>query len=225
MAEYFKRKGASDAEAEERASDMISLLSPGRGLLGVAAAGALVDNWWLFLLRGLLALVFGALTIWQPTTALGALVLVFGVWAFIDGIDALALAVTGWRSWQMVVAGLVGLGIGLLTFFRPGVTAIGLYAAIAAWAIARGVMEIAVAIQLRKVVQGEAWLVLGGITSLLFGVLMIALPVAGVLALAWLIGIYAFTFGFVMCMLAAKLWRLKQPRHGVVVTPPTAQPA
>ncbi|HEY2746093.1 MAG TPA: DUF308 domain-containing protein, partial [Polyangia bacterium] len=148
-----------------------------------------------------------------------AFVLVFGVWAFIDGIDTLALAVSGWRSWQLFIVGLVGIGIGLLTFFRPGYTAIGLYTAVAAWAIARGILEIAVAIELRKQIKGELWMVLAGVVSIVFGVLLVVLPAAGVLALAWLMGVYALVFGVLMFALSLRLRHVHKETARIVQTP------
>jgi uncharacterized membrane protein HdeD (DUF308 family) len=169
-------------------------------------AHSLVEHWWLFLIRGILAIIFGILAMMQPLAALAALVLVFGVWALIDGAQALALAVSGRaRSWPMALAGLAGVGIGIFTFYRPGITALGLYAAVAAWSIAHGVFEIVVAIDLRKSIEGEAWLILGGIASIVFGVLLIVLPTSGVLALGWLIGLYALIFGAIMLALAFRL--------------------
>lgn len=215
VADYLRRERCvPDAEADRRAGEITRLLEARGPLVAIAAlddAGALVDNWWLFALRGVLALLFGALALFMPFAALSAFVLIFGVWAFLDGIHALAAAITGWRSWQLVLVGLVGIAVGLLTFFRPGITAFGLYAAIAAWSIARGVLEIAVAIELRKRITGEVWLALGGVASIVFGVLMVALPSAGVLALAWLIGIYALTFGVIMLVLGGRLYRLRHP--------------
>jgi uncharacterized membrane protein HdeD (DUF308 family) len=221
-----QRMGVPEGQAHERAEELVTRLAVGPFLL-MRGAGAMVDNWWIFLLRGLLAVVFGLLTIWQPMAALAALVLVFGVWAFIDGVAALALAITGWRSWQLALVGLLGIALGLVTLFRPGITAIGLYAAAAAWAIARGILEIVVAIELRRVVRGEAWLVLGGIASLLFGVLLIVLPAAGALALAWLIGLYALVFGGLMIGLAMRLRRLRSVAQQEVtpLRPMAPQPA
>jgi uncharacterized membrane protein HdeD (DUF308 family) len=224
--DWFKREAhTTDDEADRRADEVVTLLGGG-GLLALAPIEALTSNWWIFLVRGLLALVFGVLALVEPVAALTALVIVFGVWAFIDGISALALAVTGWRSWQLAFAGIVGIGVGLLTFFRPGITAIGLYAAVSAWAIARGILEIVVAVEMRKRVGGEGWLVAAGVSSLLFGVLMIVLPVAGVLALAWLIGIYALAFGIMMLVLSLRLRQLRRPsrREPRMITP-TIQPA
>ncbi len=227
LSDYFEREtGASAADAHRRADEMLGLLGSGAGVLTLAPIRALVDNWWLFLLRGALAIIFGILTLVQPVAALTAFVLVFGVWAFIDGINALALAVTGWRSWQLVLGGLVGIGLGLFTFFRPGITAVGLYAAVSAWAIARGILEIVVAIELRKRVEGELWLVAAGIASILFGVLMIVLPVAGLLALAWLIGVYALAFGVLMVALSLRLRGLRRglAREQRRIGMPTPQP-
>jgi uncharacterized membrane protein HdeD (DUF308 family) len=229
LSAYLMREDAVPAgDAERRADDIVTLLGAGAGALTLAPIGALATSWWLFALRGVLAIVFGILAIVQPLAALGALVLVFGVWAFIDGIDALALAVSGWRSWQLVVLGLVGIAAGIFTFARPGITAIGLYAAVAAWSIARGIMELAVAIELRKRVEGELWLVVAGIASILFGVLMIVLPVAGVLALAWLIGVYALLFGGIMIALSLRLRRVgrrAEPAKRRPLVSPTIQPA
>ena len=168
-------------------------------------------SWWLLVLRGLVALLFGVLAFTHPVAALTALVLLFGVWAFVDGVSALALFFAGWHSWQLVLVGFIGIAAAVVTFFRPGITALGLYVAVAGWAIARGILEIAIAIKLRRQIEGEVWLVLGGIASLVFGALMIVLPLAGVLALAWLIGVYALVFGAVMIALGLRVHRLTRP--------------
>jgi uncharacterized membrane protein HdeD (DUF308 family) len=228
LSDYLKRAaGVSDPDEADRRADEIMTVLGGGGAFALRAAGALAANWWLFALRGLLAVVFGVLTLAQPLAALAAFVLLFGVWAFIDGIDALALAVSGWRSWQLVLVGLVGVGAGVFTFFRPGITAIGLYAAVAGWSIARGILEIGLAIELRKQVRGELWLVFGGIASILFGVLLIALPLAGLLALAWLIGVYALSFGFIMIGLSLRLrrWGRAAPQAKMPLGRPSLQPA
>jgi uncharacterized membrane protein HdeD (DUF308 family) len=228
LSDYLKREtGASDADAGRHADQIMSLLGGGLAGWTLAPVAALTSHWWLYTLRGVLAILFGILALAQPLAALAVLVLVFGAWAFVDGITALALALSGWRSWQLVLAGLVGIGIGVFTFFRPDITAVGLYAAVAVWSIARGILEIVVAIELRKQIKGEFWLVAAGIASILFGVLMIVLPVAGVLALAWLIGIYALIFGGFMLPLSFRLRRLhhKAEPEKPVVGAPRIQPA
>jgi uncharacterized membrane protein HdeD (DUF308 family) len=170
-----------------------------------------VGSWWLVLLRGILAVLFGVLALAHPLAAMVAIVALFGVWAFIDGATALALVISGWHSWRLAVAGLAGIAVALLTLFRPGLTAVGLYAAVAFWAIARGLLEITVAIELRHQIKGELWLILGAVSSLIFGVLMIAMPLAGVLALAWIVGVYALVFGLLMIGLSFRLHRLARP--------------
>jgi uncharacterized membrane protein HdeD (DUF308 family) len=182
--------------------------------------GGLVDNWWMFAVRGVLALIFGVLALLHPLAALMAIVFVFGVWALVDGVSALTLAFAGPRSWQLALVGVLGIATGAITFFWPGLTALGLYAAVAVWSIVRGVLEIALAVELRRIIRGELWLILGGLTSILFGALLIALPLAGVLALAWLVGVYAIAFGIIMCALALRLRRLKTPQ----TTPPITAP-
>jgi uncharacterized membrane protein HdeD (DUF308 family) len=185
-----------------------------------------VDNWWIFAVRGALAIIFAILAMINPVAALLAIVLLFGAWALIDGITALALSLSSYRrSWQLVIVGLIGIAAGAVTFVWPSLTAVGLYAAVAGWSIIRGVLEIALAIELRKVIEGEFWLIFGGIVSILFGVLMIALPLAGLLVLAWLIAVYALVFGISMIALSARLHRLKTPtamRPPLAAAPPAA---
>ena len=176
-------------------------------------------SWGLLALRGALAVLFGVLALVQPLAALAAIVILFGVWAFVDGVSALALFFGGWRSWQLVFVGLLGIGCGIVTFFRPGITAIGLYAVAATWAIMRGILEITLAIRLRRQIRGESWLILGGICSILFGVLLIALPLAGLLALAWLIGFYALLFGAIMIGLSVRVYRVQHHPAPPIGTP------
>lgn len=206
LTDYLAREtGAPREEARRRADDILALVGGGATFGLLASLRALTEHWWLFALRGVLAVLFGILALVEPYAALAVLVLVFGVWAFIDGIEALALAISGWRSWQLVVGGLVGIAVGLFTFFRPGVTAFALYALIAAWAIARGILEIALAVELRHQIKNEVWLGLAGVASIVFGALMIILPVAGVLALAWLLGVYALVFGVLVFLVGLRL--------------------
>ncbi len=189
-------------EARGRSRELVGLLdaAPLAGL-----KHAFERHWWLFLLRGLLAVLFGVLALVQPVTAFAVLVLVFGAWAFVDGISAFALAVSGERSWLMLLVGLIGVGAGVLTFLRPDLAVVAVYALIAAWAITRGLLEIVLAVELRRQLRGELWYVLGGISSMVFGVLLIVLPAAGLLAVSWLLGIYALVFGVLLCALAFRL--------------------
>ncbi len=171
-------------------------------------ATILSRGWWRLLLRGMAAIVFGVLTWLRPGISLAALVLLFGAYALADGILSVWTAIAGRRDqeywWVLLLGGLLGIGVGLLTFYVPGLTALGLLFYIAIWAIGRGVLEIVAAIRLRKEIKGEWLLILGGLASVLFGALLMARPGAGALALLWLIAAYAVLYGIVLEVLAFK---------------------
>jgi len=165
--------------------------------------------WWLVLLRGIAAILFGILALAWPQVTLVSLVLLWGAWALIDGVTAL---VAGWKAkdggkpmWQIVLVGVVGIVAGVLTFVMPGVTAIALLIMIAVWAIVSGVFQIVAAIRLRKEIANEWMLILSGALSVVFGVLMIISPGAGALAVLWMIGSFAMAFGVLLVILAFRL--------------------
>jgi uncharacterized membrane protein HdeD (DUF308 family) len=171
-------------------------------------AATISRSWWLMLLRGLVAIAFGVLTWVQPAVSLAALVLLFGVYALADGILAVWMAIGGRKDleywWVLLLWGLVGIGAGLITFSAPGITAVALLFYIAIWAIATGVLEIVAAIRLRREIQGEWWLILAGLASVAFGVILVWQPGAGALAVLWLIAAYAIVFGVLLVLLAIK---------------------
>ena len=170
-------------------------------------------RWWVVLIRGLCGVAFGILAFGWPGITLASLVLVYGVYAFADGISAIALGVTGARRgapwWQMILVGLISLAAGILTFAWPGVTAVALLAVIAAWSIVRGVLEIIAAIRLRTEINNEWLVIIGGACSILFGIILVARPAAGALAVLWIIGTYAIIFGILMIALSFRLHALK----------------
>lgn len=172
-------------------------------------ASSLARGWWLLLLRGLVAIIFGVLAWVQPGITLAALVLLFGAYSMADGVLCLWTATTGPKGheywWLLLLQGLVGIGIGFLTFFAPGITALALLFYIAIWAIATGVLEIAAAIRLRKEIDNEWLLLVAGLASVAFGILLAAQPAAGALAVLWLIGSYAILFGVLLLILAFKI--------------------
>lgn len=171
---------------------------------------ALARYWWVLVFRGLLAIAFGVLAFLWPGLTLASLVLVFGAYALVDGVSAIVSALRGRGEepwWLLVLEGAVGIGIGVLTLLAPGITALALLFYIAIWAIATGVLEIAAALALRKEIEGEWLLVLGGLVSVAFGVLLMARPGAGALAVLWLIGAYAIAFGVLFLFLGLKLRR------------------
>jgi uncharacterized membrane protein HdeD (DUF308 family) len=174
-------------------------------------------NWWVVLVRGIVGILFGIVTFFAPGITLAALVLVFGAYAFVDGVLTLASAIrrrsTTDRWWILVLEGIAGILVGIATLFLPGITALVLLYLIAAWALVTGVLELAAAIRLRKVITNEWLLALGGIVSILLGVLLIVAPGAGALAVVIWIGAYAFVFGALLVGLSLRLRALGTPRH------------
>jgi uncharacterized membrane protein HdeD (DUF308 family) len=169
---------------------------------------ALCKNWWLILLRGIAAIVFGVLTFIWPGITLLTLVLFYGAFALVDGVLAIAAAVMGGTPaprWWLAIIGLLGIAVGILTFAWPGVTALVLLLFIAGWAIATGVLQIVGAIKLRKEIDNEWLLIAGGALSVLFGLILVVQPGTGALTLLYVIGAYAILYGILLVFLSLRL--------------------
>jgi uncharacterized membrane protein HdeD (DUF308 family) len=166
-------------------------------------------NWWALALRGLFAVLFGIMAFAWPGITLGALVLLYGAYALADGVFAIVAAVTGTpRSlpwWALLAEGVAGIAVGVLTFVWPVITGLVLLYLIAAWAVVTGVFEIVTAVRLRKEIRGEWLMALSGVLSILFGLALAVFPGAGALAVVWLIGAYAITFGVLLMILGFQL--------------------
>jgi uncharacterized membrane protein HdeD (DUF308 family) len=169
----------------------------------------LFEKWWVLLLRGLVSIGFAVLIWMQPAITLKAMIILFGAFALVDGVLGVWTAFSSRKDrnnwWVLMLWGLVGIGIGIITFVAPAVTALALLFYIAIWAIVTGVLEIIAAVKLRKEIQGEWLLGLAGLVSLVFGILLIMHPGAGVLAVLWLIAAYALILGVLMVILAFKV--------------------
>lgn len=174
-------------------------------------AGILHRTWWLLLLRGLMAITFGVLSWVQPGISLAALVMLFGVYALIDGVAGVWSSLAGHKDdghwWVLLLWGVVGVGVGTLTLSAPGITALALLFYIALWAVATGVLQIVAAVRLHKEIEGEWLLALSGLASVAFGVVLMARPMAGAVALLWIIATYAILFGILLVVLAFKARR------------------
>ena len=169
---------------------------------------ALCRNWWLLLLRGIVAIVFGVLTFAWPGITLLTLVLFYGAFALVDGVLAIAAAVMGGAPaprWWLAIVGLLGIAVGILTFAWPGVTALILLLFIAGWAIATGALQIVGAIALRKEIDNEWLLIASGALSVLFGLILVAQPQTGALALLFIIGAYAILYGTLLVFFSLRL--------------------
>lgn len=169
----------------------------------------LTQNWWMIVLRGVLAILFGLTAFLWPGLTWLTLVLLFGVYALVDGVIAVVTGVTRIKDtprwWVFLLEGLISIAAGTVAVLRPGLTSFVLLAMIAAWAVLTGILEIAAAIRLRREINNEWLLILGGLLSIGLGVLLILQPLAGGLALIWTIGVYAVVFGVLLIALGLRL--------------------
>jgi uncharacterized membrane protein HdeD (DUF308 family) len=168
-----------------------------------------MDGSSLLLIRGIIGVAIGIVAFAWPGVTIAALVVIFGLYALIDGVTNLMLGLTRraahGRSWVHALQGLVGIAAGVLTFIWPGVTALVLVVFIASWAIVTGVIEVVAAIKLRKEISGEWLLALSGFLSVAFGVLVLAFPFAGAVGISWVLGTYAMMGGVVLIALGVRL--------------------
>ncbi|MEY2545063.1 MAG: hypothetical protein QOG48_180 [Verrucomicrobiota bacterium] len=180
-------------------------------------ADTLRRNWWLLALRGLAAVLFGVLAFIWPGVTLLTLVWLFGAFALVNGILSFVLAAKAPKGFprfgSLILGGLLGILAGLLTFVMPGITALGLLILIASWAMVTGILEIIAAIKLRKEISNEWLLILAGLASVAFGVVLLLRPAAGALVLVWWIGAYALVFGILLFVLA---FRMRSLGHGTL---------
>jgi uncharacterized membrane protein HdeD (DUF308 family) len=171
--------------------------------------GIMSGLWWAIALRALAAILLGIIAIFMPGPTLAAIVIVFGIYAIIDGILAIVAAVRGFRKkerwWPMLLEGLVGIAAGAIAIFWPGIGALALTYLVAAWALVTGAFEIAAAIRLRRVISGEWLLLIAGLLSIVLAVLVALFPGTGALLLVWWLGAYAFVYGVVSLVLALRV--------------------
>jgi len=169
----------------------------------------LAKNWWLLVLRGVAAILFGLAAFAWPGLTLLVLITLFALYAIVDGLIALITGLNHThdspRWWVFALEGLVGIGIGVVALAWPNLTALAILAMIAAWAILTGILEIGAAIRLRREIENEWFLVLGGILSVGVGILLIAQPLAGTVAIVWTIGAYELISGVLWILLAFRL--------------------
>jgi uncharacterized membrane protein HdeD (DUF308 family) len=167
------------------------------------------SRWWVVLLRGIIAIAFGVAAFAWPAVTVASLVLLFGWYAFIDGVFSLGTAIGGRRDrehrWWLVLEGIVGIWLGVVTLRAPAVTALMLVFFISIWAMTTGLLRIGAAFRLRKDISGELWLALSGVLSILFAFMLILRPGVGLLGLVWVVAIYALILGVFEILLGVEL--------------------
>jgi uncharacterized membrane protein HdeD (DUF308 family) len=183
---------------------------PQRALTNPLGVSRITSHWWVPLLRGIVAVIFGVVILLYPISSVSVLVVLFGAFMFVDGILNIVTALrfahpdTG-HWWAILVQGIVGIAIGLITFFLPGLTAVTLGFLVGIWAIITGVLEVVAAFRLRRDVPNEIFLVIAGVLSFIVGIWLVAFPIAALIALVYLLAIYAIVGGIALTVLAFRL--------------------
>jgi uncharacterized membrane protein HdeD (DUF308 family) len=173
------------------------------------AAETLVQNWWLFTLRGVLGIIFGCIALIFPGPTMLSLVIVFSAYMLVDGVAGIISAVRAIRRkedrWGLLIfEGLLDIATGVVAFLWPGLTVVAFVWLIAAWAIVSGGLMTAAGFRL-NIEHGRWWLVLGGLLSLAYGVLLIITPLIGAVVFTWWLGAYALVFGVALVIFSLKL--------------------
>jgi uncharacterized membrane protein HdeD (DUF308 family) len=182
-------------------------------------------NWWSLIIRGIAGILLGIMTFAWPRVTLTVIVFLFAGYALVNGISAIAgafhAASANERWGGLLLEGIVGILAALITMFWPAITAMALVYVVAAWAIIAGIGEIMASIRLRRHISGEWMMLLAGVASIVFGVLIATMPIVGALAIALWIGGFAFVFGGLMLALGIRLrhW------HGMMAGPHIPAPA
>lgn len=173
----------------------------------------LTKNWWLFILRGVLAILFGILVVAWPSLSIYALVILFGAYALVEGISLIIHAFYEKRHWSirawLIFWGIAGIAAGVVALAWPDITAVALLLVIAVWAFATGIAQVFFAFVAATSIGNRLWLALSGVFSIIFGVFLVARPDLGALAVIWIISIFAVMSGVYLIAFGISLRDLK----------------
>jgi uncharacterized membrane protein HdeD (DUF308 family) len=173
-----------------------------------AMCAVLAENWWAVALRGVFGILFGLIALFAPGPTILSLVLLFSAYMLVDGVFGIVAAVRAARRHErwglLLLEGLANIATGAIAFLWPGITVIAFVLLMAAWALVSGGLMIGAAFKL-TLEHGRWWLVLSGMVSIIFGILLVIAPLVGALVLTWWLGAYAVAFGSLLLMLAFKL--------------------
>ena len=177
---------------------------------------ALRTNWWALVLRGVVAVLLGILAFALPGVTVAALIVLFGIYALIDGVLAIVLTVKAaevhGRWGAFLLEGILGILFGIVALAAPLAVAAVFIQVLAIWALITGVLEIIAAFRLRRSIKGEWLLVLVGVLSILFGIVLVAEPIAGAVILVWTVAAYGLFFGVLLIVLGFRLRNHPGPR-------------
>src|SRR5680860_488899 len=193
---------------------------------GEALSEVLADSWWAVGLRGLLGILFGLICLLTPGVAVEVFVILFAAYMLVDGVFAIASGIKAARNGErwglLILEGIVDIGAGAIAFLWPAITTVAFVILIAVWAIISGALMLTAALGL-KLDHGRWWLALGGIASVIFGIVLLVAPVVGAVVLTWWVGAYAIVFGVVLLVLAFQLHAKKEERDAKSAPRPTAR--
>src|SRR4051812_23936913 len=217
MVARLSRKTSRDWENAMASTTMNSAFDTS----SLAASDGLARNWWLFMLRGILGVLFGLIALFFPGPTMLSLVILFSAYMLVDGAAAIVSAVRAMRrrdQWGLLIfEGLLNIAVGIVAFLWPGLTVLAFVFLVAGWAIITGGFMMAAGFRL-NISHGRWWLVLGGLCSLIYGALLIAMPLIGAVVLTWWMGAYALVFGITLIILSFRL----RSRYRHQATPNTA---
>jgi uncharacterized membrane protein HdeD (DUF308 family) len=187
--------------------------APSGPRLSEEMSALLARNWWALLLRGLIGVVLGVMTLLMPAVSLASLVLLFAIYMIVDGVLGIVAAVRAARRQErwgwLILEGIFDIGAGIVALLWPGITVLVFVILVAAWAIVSGASMAIAAFRLDR--RGARWLMaLAGVLSVIWGVLLAIWPISGALVLTLWIGAYALVFGITLIVLAFRL-RSRRP--------------
>jgi uncharacterized membrane protein HdeD (DUF308 family) len=174
---------------------------------------SVLKNWWVLTLKGVLLIIFGIIAFMNPGVTFVILLTWFAIFLCIDGVLSLFNVLSNWKGaedkWMFVLDGLVNLALGILIFRAPAAYTIVAVFFMGFWSIFSGISRIAMAIQLRKEMTGEGWLVLSGVLGILFGIIIISNPAIGVGTFMYMVAFFALAIGVLVVLLSFKVKNAK----------------